>query len=90
MDYKEIVEKALEAREKAYCPYSNFKVGAAVLFEDGNISYETLSKYFIDSVEFRLNTLVYITEEKMPLENGQVVRCTTSSTVLAQRKVANG
>lgn len=37
MDYKEIVEKALEAREKAYCPYSNFKVGAAVLFEDGNI-----------------------------------------------------
>ena len=37
MDYKEIVKKALEAREKAYCPYSNFKVGAAVLFEDGNI-----------------------------------------------------
>ena len=37
MDYKEIVEKAWEAREKAYCPYSNFKVGAAVLFEDGNI-----------------------------------------------------
>lgn len=37
MKYKELVQKALEARELAYCPYSNFKVGAAVLFEDDNI-----------------------------------------------------
>lgn len=37
MNYKELIIKALEAREKAYCPYSNFKVGAAVLFEDGRI-----------------------------------------------------
>ena len=37
MDYKEIIKIALEARERAYCPYSNFKVGAAVLFEDGKI-----------------------------------------------------
>ncbi len=34
---KELILKAIEARELAYCPYSNFKVGAAVLFEDGNI-----------------------------------------------------
>lgn len=34
---KELIKAAIEAREKAYCPYSNFKVGAAVLFEDGNI-----------------------------------------------------
>ncbi len=34
---KELVKKALEARELAYCPYSNFKVGAAALFEDGKI-----------------------------------------------------
>ena len=34
---KRINTSALEAREKAYCPYSNFKVGAAVLFEDGKI-----------------------------------------------------
>lgn len=34
---KELIKKALEARNLAYCPYSNFKVGAAVLFEDGNI-----------------------------------------------------
>lgn len=37
MDYKILVEKALEARERAYVPYSKFKVGAAVLFEDNNI-----------------------------------------------------
>lgn len=34
---KELILKAIEARENAYCPYSNFKVGAAALFEDGNI-----------------------------------------------------
>lgn len=37
MCYEELIKKALEAREKAYCPYSKFKVGAAVLFEDGKI-----------------------------------------------------
>ena len=37
MEYKELIHSALEAREKAYCPYSNFKVGAAILFEDGKI-----------------------------------------------------
>lgn len=34
---KEIIKKAISAREEAYCPYSNFKVGAAALFEDGEI-----------------------------------------------------
>ena len=34
---KELILKAIEAREQAYCPYSNFKVGAAALFEDGEI-----------------------------------------------------
>ena len=37
MKYKELIHSALEARETAYCPYSNFKVGAAILFEDGKI-----------------------------------------------------
>lgn len=37
MDYKDLIVKALEARELAYCPYSNFKVGAAALFEDDKI-----------------------------------------------------
>ena len=34
---KELIKKAIEAREKAYCPYSKFKVGAAALFEGGKI-----------------------------------------------------
>ena len=32
-----LIKEAINVREKAYCPYSNFKVGAAALFEDGNI-----------------------------------------------------
>jgi cytidine deaminase len=37
MDYSELILKAIEARESAYVPYSNFKVGAAVLTDDGSI-----------------------------------------------------
>lgn len=37
MENKELILRAIEAREMAYCPYSNFKVGAAALFEDGKI-----------------------------------------------------
>lgn len=36
-DYEKLTEIAKEARENAYAPYSNFKVGACVLTEDGNI-----------------------------------------------------
>lgn len=34
---EKLIKAAIDAREKAYCPYSNFKVGAAILFEDGSI-----------------------------------------------------
>lgn len=34
MNNKDLAIKAMEARERAYAPYSNFKVGAAVLTED--------------------------------------------------------
>lgn len=34
---KKIVNKAKAVREKAYCPYSKFAVGAAILCEDGAI-----------------------------------------------------
>ncbi|AKN33427.1 cytidine deaminase [Clostridium carboxidivorans P7] len=37
MDYKMLVSKALEGRKNAYAPYSKFKVGAAVLTEDGKV-----------------------------------------------------
>jgi cytidine deaminase len=31
MEYKELITSAIDIRERAYVPYSNFKVGAAVL-----------------------------------------------------------
>ncbi|XP_034020165.1 zgc:103586, partial [Thalassophryne amazonica] len=34
---KELVSKCLEARDLAYCPYSRFPVGAAVLTADGAV-----------------------------------------------------
>lgn len=37
MDYKNLITNALKAREMAYVPYSNFKVGAAVLTENESI-----------------------------------------------------
>lgn len=37
MGNNKLIKEAINAREKAYSPYSNFKVGAAALFEDNNI-----------------------------------------------------
>lgn len=37
MDYRELVKKAMEARQNAYSPYSRFKVGAALLAGDGKV-----------------------------------------------------
>ncbi len=34
---KELYEKALKARKNAYVPFSGFKVGAALLTEDGSV-----------------------------------------------------
>ncbi|MBA4493160.1 cytidine deaminase [Paenactinomyces guangxiensis] len=34
---KELIEAAMQARKKAYVPYSNFPVGAALLTKDGRI-----------------------------------------------------
>lgn len=34
---KELVSKCLQARDRAYCPYSRFPVGAAILTADGAI-----------------------------------------------------
>ena len=34
---KELCRLALEAREQAYCPYSGFAVGAALLCDDGKM-----------------------------------------------------
>lgn len=37
MNRQELVKIAVESKEKAYAPYSNFRVGAAVLVEDGKV-----------------------------------------------------
>lgn len=37
LNYKLLLEKAYEGRNNAYAPYSKFKVGAAVLMENGKI-----------------------------------------------------
>lgn len=37
MDDQKLVDLAYEAREKSYSPYSNFKVGAAILTDDGHV-----------------------------------------------------
>ncbi|MGM9922879.1 MAG: cytidine deaminase [Bacillus sp. (in: firmicutes)] len=37
MEPKQLMEEAKKAREKAYVPYSNFKVGAALLTKDGKV-----------------------------------------------------
>jgi cytidine deaminase len=37
MDYGDLIAKAMEARKKAYAPYSHFAVGAALLARSGRI-----------------------------------------------------
>ncbi len=37
MQKNELITKALQARQSAYAPYSNYLVGAALLCEDGSI-----------------------------------------------------
>ncbi|HSH36318.1 cytidine deaminase [Schnuerera sp.] len=37
MEKKQLIKKALEAQKKAYVPYSKFRVGAALLTEDGEV-----------------------------------------------------
>ena len=34
---KKLIQKAFEMKEKAYCPYSKYQVGAALLTKDGKI-----------------------------------------------------
>ena len=34
-DYKSLIRKAMQASERAYSPYSHFKVGAVLVAKDG-------------------------------------------------------
>lgn len=37
MDKKELMQEARDAKARAYVPYSNFPVGAAILMKDGTV-----------------------------------------------------
>lgn len=37
MGYSKLIEQAINAQKNAYAPYSNFKVGAAVLCKNGKV-----------------------------------------------------
>ncbi len=37
MDTEQLIKSALRARENAYAPYSNFRVGAALLISNGQV-----------------------------------------------------
>lgn len=37
MNWTELLEAAKAVRERAYCPYSDFQVGSAILTDDGSI-----------------------------------------------------
>lgn len=37
VDRVKLIQEAIKARSKSYCPYSGFSVGAALLADDGNI-----------------------------------------------------
>ena len=37
MNVKQLIEEAAKVRDKAYVPYSNFPVGAALLTKDGKV-----------------------------------------------------
>lgn len=37
MEYSKLIEHAINAQKNAYAPYSNFKVGAAILCKSGKI-----------------------------------------------------
>ena len=39
IEYSELITMAIKAKEFAYAPYSNFRVGSAVLTEDGKIYF---------------------------------------------------
>jgi cytidine deaminase len=41
MDYKNLINRAFEAKKNSYSPYSNFRVGSALITDDNNIFYGT-------------------------------------------------
>ena len=47
LDIKDLIQKSFEAKENSYSPYSKFRVGAALLCEDGTVIKGKISKFDI-------------------------------------------
>lgn len=56
-----LVEAAKKAMERAYCPYSKFQVGAALLTEDGTIITGGVQFNFLLHNDFITNEPIYNT-----------------------------
>ncbi|HHY23517.1 MAG TPA: rRNA maturation RNase YbeY [Clostridiaceae bacterium] len=67
LDCEILVRKAIEEKEKAYAPYSGFKVGAAVLTETGNI-YTGVN---IENVSFSATNCAERTAVFKAISNGE-------------------
>lgn len=74
-----LMQKAFEARDKAYAPYSNFNVGAAILLDNGEIitgSNQENASYPSGLCAER--TAIYYAGSQYP--NAKVVRMAISAT----------
>ena len=79
MSNEELIRLAFEAREKAYAPYSHWKVGAALLCKDGKVyriegsgvqasqAYKSGLSYMGKPIDFKLKTPIGMTipDEKL-------------------------
>ncbi len=79
-EIKSLMYKAIEAREKAYAPYSKFNVGAAVLLENGEVitgSNQENASYPSGLCAER--TAVYYAGAKFPDSKLQIMAISASS-----------
>ena len=77
---QELMELAIEARKKAYAPYSNFKVGAAILMDNGEIvtgSNQENASYPSGLCAER--TAIYYAGSKYPKAKMLIIALTASS-----------
>ena len=73
-----LMQKAIEARGKAYAPYSNFNVGAAVLLENGEVvTGNNQENASYPSGLCAERTAVYYTGSQFP--NSKIVRIAISA-----------
>ncbi len=79
MEKEDLVRMAKEARNNAYVPYSNFKVGAAVLMKDGQV-YKGAN---IENASFSLSNCAERTAIFKAISEGYTVHDFASLAVIA-------